>query len=67
MAKNAVTENTINEITDMEGNVVGYVRILDGEVSFKDQKSNEWIAPSTEVERHIVTLLLTDIGMIKWR
>lgn len=29
MTEKAMTENTINEITDMKGNVVGYVRILE--------------------------------------
>lgn len=58
-------ENTINKIVDLKGNKIGYLRVVNGEVSFRDPEQKEWHTPNTETEKFIVQATLTDIGMIQ--
>ena len=53
-------ENTINKIVDLKGNKMGFLKVIDGEISFR-----EWNTPDTETEKFIVQATLTDIGMIQ--
>lgn len=58
-------ENTINKIVDLKGNKIGYLKFVDGEISFRDPDQKEWHTPVTETEKFIVQAILIDIGMIK--